>query len=126
VTLLIAPAAAVLGLIATFVVIRARSREKESLYETLRAERQKQIQQARLRAMGNTDTAGTRPPAPAEPVEAVETSRPEDPRSELAELRAQRIHRDRLSNVTGIIALVVSLVLVLLGVLLAVAQTHGP
>jgi hypothetical protein len=124
VTLLIAPAAAVLGLIATFVVIRARYREKESLYETLREERQKQIQQARLRAMGEPNTAATRPPAPAEPVGAVESSRPDDPPSGLADVRAQTIRRDRLSNVTGIIALVVSLVLVLLGVLLAVAQTH--
>jgi hypothetical protein len=126
VTLLIAPTVAVLGLIATFLVVRARYREKESLYETLRAERQKQIQHARLRAMGQTQAAASPAPAPpaapvADPVAPVE---PAEPATGIAAIREQAIHRDRLRNVTGIVALVVSLVLVLLGILLAIAESH--
>lgn len=122
VTLLIAPTVAVLGLIATFLVVRARYREKESLYETLRAERQKQIQHARMRAIGHTAAPAAEPVvAPAEPVAPAP---PEAPATGVAAIREQAIHRDRLRNVTGIVALVVSLVLVLLGVLLAIAQSH--
>lgn len=126
-TLLIAPTVAALGLIATILVIRARYREKQSLYETLRVERQKQIQQARLRAIG--DPNATPPPAPATPVPApAAAAAPETPTpslSGIASIREQAIHRERLRNVAGMTALVVSLLVVLLGVLLAIAEAHA-
>jgi hypothetical protein len=120
---LVAPTVAALGVIATILVVRARYREKESLYETLRAERQKQIQEARLRAIG--DPAGPTPP-PATPVPAAEavTRAPKSPPSGVASIREHAIHRDRFRNVAGVTALVVSLILVLLGVLLAIAEGH--
>lgn len=123
VTLLIAPTVAALGLIATVLVIRARYREKESLYESLRSERRAQIQKARQRAL-----SGPVPVTPAQPVGPAPTPvRPAtlvEPPSGIAAIRAQAIERGRLHNVAGLAALVVSLIVVLLGVLLAIVQSH--
>jgi hypothetical protein len=126
VTLLIAPTVAALGLIATVLVIRARYREKESLYETLRAERQKQIQQARRRAIGDSK-ATPPPPTPAvpAPAQAAAHSAPKTPVSGIAAIREEAIHRGRLRNVAGVTALVVSLAVVLLGVVLAIAEARA-
>jgi hypothetical protein len=96
-TIWVAPTVAALGLIATFIVVRARYREKQSLYETLRQERREQIERARQRAGEVPELPPTRAALPARPA----------------------------STVAALAALVVSLVLVLLGVTLALATRSG-
>jgi len=128
VTLLIAPTIAVLGLVATFLVVRSRYREKQSLYETLRAERREQIEKARRRAVG--ERAATPTPAPATespaaaPAAAPTPARDGEPPSGIAAIRAEAIQRGRGRNIVGVAALVASLVLVLLGVVLAIVESR--
>jgi hypothetical protein len=127
VTLLIAPTVAVLGLIATFLVIRSRYREKQSLYETLRAERREQIEKARRRAISEADEPSPTPtPAAATPAsQPPEAVAPEGaPPSGIAAIRAEAIQRGRTRSIAGVAALVASLVLVLLGVVLAIVESR--
>ncbi len=137
-TLLIAPAVAFLGLVATFVVVRSRYRERQSLYEQLRSERRHQIEKARARVLSDPSptpvmAAATQAPAPAVPVAAAPAQRtstslapsplPEQ-QTVIAAIRAQAAERGRTRNVVGVAALAGSLALVLLGIMLAVVESH--
>ena len=52
---------AVLGVVAVAAVVRTRWRVRHSLYESLRTERQQQIEQARARALGDSAPPAGRP-----------------------------------------------------------------
>lgn len=125
VSLLIAPTVAVLGLIATFLVVRSRYKEKQSLYETLRAERRQQIDKARRRAMREETPSQPPPATPPPATEVAAGPAPEGaPPSGVAAIRAEAIQRGRARGVVGVAALVGSLALILLGVILAIVESH--
>src|SRR5581483_12521090 len=103
---------------------RSRYREKQSLYETLRAERREQIEKARRRAVGERAATPTPAPATESPAAAPTPARDGEPPSGIAAIRAEAIQRGRGRNIVGVAALVASLVLVLLGVVLAIVESR--
>lgn len=58
---MLGPLLAVLGLVGVVAVMRTRWRVRHSLYESLRTERQRQIEEARARALGETPAPAGRP-----------------------------------------------------------------
>ena len=100
--LLLGPLIAVLGVVAVAAVIRTRWRVRHSLYETLRNERHRQIEEARARALGTT------------PASAAESPRVVESKGSL------EVRETPLQIVLGYIALVVALLVVLLGVIVLV------
>ncbi len=106
--MLAGPLVALLGLLAVVFVLRTRWRVRRSLYESLRAERQRQIEAAHRRGggTGGEASAGRGPAEP--PVEAG--------------VMAQRVRESRLQSAAGTAALVATVLLVVVGILLVVGQ----
>ena len=97
---------AALGLVAVFAVLRTRWRVRHSLYDSLRAERQRQVEEARGRALGAGTAAGESPP------------RVIDSQGGLT------VRETTAQVLAGHAALAVALLLVLLGVVVLVGATR--
>ena len=97
---------AALGLVAVLAVLRTRWRVRHSLYDSLRAERHRQVEEARARALGNATPTGDSSPR------VIESKGDLKVRETTAQVLA------------GYAALVVALLLVLLGVVVLVGGTR--
>lgn len=103
---MLGPLVAVLGLLAAFIAVRTRWRVRQSLYESLRTERRRQVEQARGRVVAGDGPPLTPPPELAEPREI-----------EVAE-------ETFMQKVAAQLALVGALLAILLGVLLLIAAAR--